>query len=251
MHQKPFVPSSMRKLLNNEEYFNSFLKQNGTVDGLLPSSKIQIKLFKTGYELLLASRDEIPIFSVRENHYVVDVLVKYPQLWDQSALRLSFAPSINGSIQMFGVPFQRAVEIALARGYVKSQFYYPDQGAHSLYKTLLLHLNRTQDNRGLLIQLEAWHYTPGDKYAYYVHALSPDFKDQIYHLDGATIFFTESDLNVLLMGSKKIKGTRYTKYFRLDGSFSVDQMHSIVRSFFPCLELYDEAFEIHTLDHQV
>lgn len=239
----------MRKLLNNEAYFNSFLGQNGTIDGLIPCSNIKIKLDTTGYELLLASRDAIPIFPVRENDQVVDVLIEYPLLWDQAALRLNFTPSINGSALMFGIPFQDAVEIALARGYVKSQFYFPNQEMHGLHKTLLLHLNRTQDKRGVLIQLQAWHYTPGDNYAYYVHALSPDFKNQIYHLDGATIFFTESELNVLLIESKKIKGAKYTKHFRLDGSFSIDHMHSIVRSFFPCVELYDEAFKIQALDH--
>lgn len=248
MHQKPYTIGTIKMSLNNELYFNSFLGKNGTVDGLLPCSNIQIKVDEAGYELFLASQDVIPVFPVEQNSFVVDVLIKDPQLWDQAALRLCFAPSISGSVLMFGVPFQRAVEIALASGYIKSQFYFPNEKANSLCKTLLLHLSRKQDKRGQLVQLEAWHYTPGNSYAHYIHALSPDFKNQIYHLDGATIFFTESDLNVLLIESRKIKGIKYTKHFRLDGSFSVDYMHSIIRAFFPCFELYDEAFEIRELD---
>ncbi|GLH67165.1 hypothetical protein [Geothrix edaphica] len=234
----------MRAFLANEDSFSSFLLRESTIDGLVPCSKIQIQITQDRYELLLPSQNNLPVFPVPEGDQVTDYLVDHSDLWRQASLRLSFAPSICGSAPMFGVPFRRAVEIALASGHVKSKFYFPNQAFNKHYKTLLLHLDRTQDARGDLVQLQAWHYTPGQTYAYYLHALSPAFNHEIYHLDGATISFSEPDLDVLLLDSRKIKGTNYQKHFRLDGSFSIEHMHSIARFFFPCTELYDEAFEI-------
>lgn len=91
--------------------------------------------------------------------------------------------------------------------------------------------------------MEAWQVIPGSSFAHYLHALSPDFESEVVHFDGATISYSESDLDALFFGSEKMKGQKYEKHFRLDGRFSVEQVHQIARRFLPVECLYDEAFE--------
>jgi hypothetical protein len=54
--------------------------------------------------------------------------------------------------------------------------------------------------------------------------------------------------NEFLMGSKKMKGDRYVKHFRIDGALPASKMHDIARVFFPVEELYDEAFDFEQCD---
>jgi hypothetical protein len=161
MLRQPLKHGSMRTFLANEEGFSSFLLRESTIDGLVPCSKIEIQIAQGRYELSLPFQRKLPVFPVPEGEQVADYLVEHSALWHQASLHLSFVPSICGSAPVFGVPFRRAVDIALASGHTKSKFYFPNQQVNKHYKTLLLHLDRTQDVRGDLIQLQAWHYTPG------------------------------------------------------------------------------------------
>jgi len=145
---------------------------------------------------------------------------------------------------MFGVPFRRAVELAKKSGHAKSKYYLPELPFDQGYKSLLLHLRTVDDIRGRLIQIEAWQYTPGNDYAHYLHALSPDFESEVVHLDGATIRYSGRDLDTLLQDTKKVKGTEYRKHFRLDGKFSLDDMHMLATAFLPGEQLYNEALGV-------
>lgn len=109
---------------------------------------------------------------------------------------------------------------------------------------MLVHLHNVEDKRGRLLQLEAWQYTPGNEFAYYLHALSSDFESQIVHFDGAIIRYSGRDLDILLLETKKVKGSHYEKYFRLDGQFNIDDMHTLATAFLPGEQLYNEALDV-------
>jgi hypothetical protein len=103
-----------------------------------------------------------------------------------------------------------------------------------------------KDDANSQLQLQAWEYSIGDRHARYVHALSNDFPSNVSHLDGAIVHFSESDLDTHLNRSKKVKGTGYKKYFRIDGNIEIAHAHNIVKRFFQS-DLYSEAFEVESL----
>ncbi len=249
MRRRNFLtPGSMGRFIENTNAFESFCAQTLTKDGLLHSSHLSVTFTPDGYELSIADHEEIAVFPFPESDLVTDFLVGNQDLWRQAAIHVRSTPSIWGSMPVFGVPFRRAVEFAFERGHIKSKFFLPDQGHDGVYETLLLHFDRSDDVRGKLLQLQAWQYSPGGSHAHYIHALSTDFKDHVCHLDGATIQYTDADLEILLRQSRKVKGFQYQKHFRLDGLISIENMHRIAVAFLPGDELYREAFECDVLE---
>ncbi|WP_338878909.1 hypothetical protein WHX56_21325 [Achromobacter veterisilvae] len=196
---------------------------------------------------MFADDPDVEVFPVPEAHFVTDVLVRRPELWNQAAIRLTYHPSIFGSAPIFGVPFRHAVEIATRAGHAKSKYFLPDSHKEGNYHSLLLHLRQVEDRRGKLLQLEAWQHQPESKFAHYLHAMSPDFASHIVHLDGARIQYSDCDLDKLLGETKKVKGISYQKLFRLDGRFSLDDMHTLATAFLPGEELYNEALGVTVL----
>lgn len=237
----------MREHLHRKESFEALAAKHQTEDGLIPCKCLLIRSESEGYALAFADNPDVEVFPVPESDFVLDALVNRPDLWSQAAIRLTYHPTIWGSAPLFGVPFRRAVEIAVTEGHTKSKYYLPDVHLDDGYKSLLVHLRKVEDKRGKLLQLEAWQYTPGNEFAHYLHAMSPDFKSQIVHLDGATIRYSGRDLDTLLLETKKVKGTCYEKYFRLDGQFSIDDMHTLATAFLPGEQLYNEALDVTVL----
>lgn len=248
MNRRPFFRTPMRTLITNKDAFESVCVPSFTKDGLLPCSNIVIMSYSNGYELNLAKQGAIPLYSVPESDSVTDYLVDYPEIWNQAAIRVSYAPSIWGRITVFGVPFKKAVEIALQSGHMRSKYFFPDRSVEGRHETLLIQLDRTNDVRGELLQLQTWQYSPGTRRAHYLHALSYDFMTHVCHLDGATIEYSDDDLDLFLQKSRKVKGDRYEKHFRLDGMIAIEHMHGLAAAFFPTQELYREAFEVVSLE---
>ncbi len=218
-----------------------------TQDGLLPCSNIRVCVGPDGYELVLAAQESLTLFPVPEADFVVDYLVDHPELWGTAAIRVTYYPSIWGSVPLFAVPFREALKIAARNGHTKSKYFLPDSHREGGYESLLLHLRKVDDIRGQLLQLEAWQYRPGNDFAHYIHALSLDFEEYVIHLDGATIRYSESDLDVLLNDTKKVKGSEYQKFFRIDGTIKVSHMHALASAFLPGEELYNEALNVTVL----
>lgn len=248
MHRKPFfLHRTMREHLRRKESFEVLATKHQTEDGLIPCKCLLIRCGPEGYNLAFADDPDVEVFPIPESDFVTHALVGRPDLWDQAAIRLTYHPSIWGSAPLFGVPFLRAVEIAVKEGYQKSKYFLPEAHLDGGYESLLLHLRKVDDKRGKLLQLEAWQYKPGNEFAHYLHAMSPDFQSQIVHLDGATIRYSGRDLDTLLLESKKVKGTHYQKHFRLDGQASINDMHTLATAFFPGQQLYNEALGITVL----
>jgi hypothetical protein len=244
MQKKPEAFEFFRRHFDNKPIFEKLTSPRLTDDGLLPCSMIRIRKHPDGYDLVLTENEEVSVFPVPECFLIADYLVDHLDLWSNAALHVTYAPTIFGSAPMFGVPFKKAVSIALKRGHMKSKFFIPENTQKGRVKSLLLQLNMTDDIRGEMLQLQAWQYNPPGSYAHYLHALSTDFDTQLYHLDGATIKFSEADLDTLLNQSKKVKGDKYIKHFRIDGQIDIAHLHHLAHAFLPGRALYDEAFEL-------
>lgn len=245
MRRKPFfLHRTMREHLRRKESFETLAARHLTEDGLIPCNCLLIRRGFEGYDLAFADYPDVEVFPVPESDFVAGVLVGRPDLWSQAAIRLTYHPTIWGSAPLFGVPFRRAIEVAVKAGHTKSKYYLPETHLEGGYESLLVHLRKVEDKRGKLLQLEAWQYRPGNEFAHYLHAMSPDFESQIVHLDGATIRYSGRDLDTLLLETKKVKGTHYEKFFRLDGQFSIDDMHTLAMAFLPGEQLYNEALEV-------
>lgn len=239
----------MRDYFANEEKFKELWEEFATEkDDLLPCKFIRIDRDQKLHASLtfVANKNEIQVFSILENSLVIDYLSKHKEIWDQAALRVTCIPIISGSAPYFGVPFHKALEIALKKGTSKSKFYLPATLKNGRHSSLLIQIDRKKTSDASL-QLQAWKYSAGDQSARYIHALSTDFSSHISHLDGAIIQFSEADLETHLRESRKIKGYEYKKYFRIDGDIKIKHMHNLAKCFFRC-DLYDEAFEIESLD---
>lgn len=248
MRRKPnFLHRTMREHLQRESSFAGLVERFQTDDGLIPCECLLIREWAQGYDLVFADDPDIEVFPVPEASSVTDVLVNRPELWRQAAIRLTYRPSIFGSAPVFGVSFRQAVEIAKKAGYTKSKYFLPESYREGKYHSLLLHLHEVDDRRGKLIQLEAWQHCPGSNSAHYLHAMSPDFASQVVHLDGALIQYSDSELDKLLVETTKVKGTSYKKFFRLDGSISIGDMHTLAIAFLPGEELYSEALGVTVL----
>ncbi|MEK8047086.1 hypothetical protein [Ideonella margarita] len=234
----------MREYLQRKEPFEIIAARHQTEDGLIPCQCLIIRCTADGYDLAFAENPDIEVFPVPESNVVADALVNRPDLWRQAAIRLTYRPSVWGSAPIFGVPFQRAVEIALKQGYTKSKYFLPNAHTGGGYESLLIHLRKVDDKRGELLQLEAWQYKPGSDFAYYLHAMSTNFQSLIVHLDGATIQYSGRDLDTLLLETKKVKGSHYQKFFRLDGELDVNDMHKLATAFLPGEQLYMEALDV-------
>jgi hypothetical protein len=243
MHTTQSERIPMKGYLANKDAFQAASAPLLNEDGLLPCTFISVRKLAGRCDLLL-SKNLLPIFTVPFNEMTTDYLVQSPTLWKQAAIRVTYHPSICGRAPVFGVPFSQAVKIALKQGQMRSRFYFPERIKDRRYETLLLQLDRTTGNGGKLLQLQAWQYSPGTHHAHYLHALSQDFNTHLCHLDGAVIEYSEDDLDLFLRKSRKVKGDRYEKQFRLDGSIEISHMHNLARMFFPTKELYDEAFEV-------
>jgi hypothetical protein len=237
-----------RRYLDSGDSFELLRKKYVTEDGLIPCKVLQLRRWDDGYDIVFAEDQDVQVFPVPESALVVDYFVENSAIWELAAFRATHAPAIFGSAPIFGVPFHRAVEKALKERFVKAKYFLPETFLRGKFSTLLLHLRKVKDVRGELLQMEAWQCVPGSSFAHYVHALSKDFESGAVHFDGATIKYSDDDLDALFQGSEKIKGHDYKKHFRLDGQFSMEHLHRIARRFLPVESLYNEAFEFEVLD---
>lgn len=227
----------------NDLAFNSISPSEFTKDGLMSCSKLIVGPSESSFSLWLKGNDEI---SVAANNYVNSVteyLVRNSQLWNLASIRIASGKSIQGRAPMYGVPFKKAVELAIAEGFVKSMYYIPDQQDNISYANILLHLNKRKPSNGGLLQLQAWQYSPGISEVFYIHAESENFTEYVTHLDGAIIHFQPNDIRDIFKYGNKIKGDQYSKQFRLDGNIPIKDMFNIISLYLPVSELVSEAFE--------
>jgi hypothetical protein len=118
----------MRRHLGNEDLFACISRKHVTSDSLLPSSCMRVLRADGGYDLVFEENPQISIFPSPNFHQIVDLLVDDVSAWDALSFRATCSPSIHGSAPVFGVPFSKAVEIAIKHGFAKSKFFFAGGG---------------------------------------------------------------------------------------------------------------------------
>ncbi len=228
----------------NSAAFDALPSDTYTKDGLLRCKDLIRVQTNHSYTLWLRQDDRISVAANSYSAPVADYISRDPNLWDSAAIRVVSGRGISGRALMFGVPLQRAVGIALREGFIKCEFYLPDQEDDVYSATLLFHVNKRKESNDSIIELQVWQYCPGLSEVFYVHAESTDFVTNVSHLDGAIIHFDPVDVVHLFRFCDKIKGNDYEKQFRLDGEIPIQDMLNIVSAYLPVTELVDEAFQV-------
>ena len=215
-----------------------------TKDGLVQCTEL-LQISERGYFTFWLKRHEnvcvVPGFHVRD---VTQYLLPRESILRSAAIRVSPNLPCEFGAPLFGVPFAKAVELAIAGKYVKAEFYLPNDDTGGFNTRLLLHVNRRKESNGSVIQLQAWQYNVELPDVYYIHAESKDFSESVSHFDGALIQMSPEQIEALFTQCDKIKGDSYEKQFRLDGEIPLTDFYNLARHFFPVEELVDEAFEL-------
>lgn len=212
-------------------------------DELIPASEITIQ---SDGNLFLKSDLRVRIYADWRIRDVLEYLLTRPSLWEQTAIRVGPSDHIVGRAPIFGVPFQRAIEIALREGLTKSVFWLPlsGQDENVLYSQLLVRVTKRKESNGQFIIVESWEWIGEGVEVLYTHMILTHDVSSAIHLDGAIVTF-ESDCEIasIFQTGNKRKGCRYEKYFRLDGEIKIENALQIIRAFFSVEELVDEYFE--------
>lgn len=217
-----------------------------TKDGLIRTNELVVRrLGSRRYEFYLSNAPHIQVFPASPATEVTYRLVRDPGLWSMAAIELVAAPSILGRFTIYGVPFQRAVEIVASQRFHKAKFQVqlPDrlegQGAVA---ELVVHVGRENEKDTNYVTLEAWQDVGQSTEVFYVHARMLEGAETFEHLDGATMHFDPADKAFLFEKGRKLKGYGYQKHFRLDGVLPIHSAIKVVKSYFPIEELADEFF---------
>lgn len=240
----------MKEYLANRDRFDLLTAPLLTVrDGLLPFSAVHIERAGECYRLFLKADSTIRVFPDPLVSSVVDLLMDMPRVLEAASFRATYAPSIYGSMQVFGPSFSKALDAALSQGLIKAKFWIPDGTDIGRSHSMVTHIRPVEGySNQRFTQLEAWEYAPGHgraNTARYLHSMSADFRTGAVHIDGALITYSEEDLETLLWG-EKVLGSK-TKYFRVDAQISIDELHSLASAFFVSDSLYSEAMEVRPL----
>src|SRR5262245_50772008 len=93
--------------------FYTLFSQICTKDELIPASEITVQ---SDGSLFLKSDLRVRIYADWRIGGVLEYLLTRPALWEHSAIRVEPDDHIAGRAPIFGVPFRRAIEIALREG---------------------------------------------------------------------------------------------------------------------------------------
>jgi hypothetical protein len=118
---------------------------------------------------------------------------------------------------VIGVSFERAVQIALEQGFVKSIFHAETPGVNEwgVSGYLVIHLRRTVEEGITTLNLQAWQGSDVDSRTQYIHAIFPENMNFCQHLDGATMEL-ELDSRIQLFYNGNYYKNRSSYQKRLD-----------------------------------
>ncbi|EPK8529120.1 hypothetical protein KY228_000564, partial [Acinetobacter baumannii] len=224
----------IKELIHNKNEFIEIYKSGLTKDNLYPCSRVKIIKNQDRYTLTFQERS-IPIFPLGFYYQLCDYFASSEYLWNIAQLQFTYCYSICGSAPLMGLDFKKALDLAIKEKQAISKFYLPESLNNNIYSNLVFKI--TSKNNGL--QLEIWEYKVNSTYVYYIHALSENNFETLTHLDGATIEFTNDEIQNLLFTNEKIKGKNYNKIFRLDGDIKFSYLHEIAKIFLPIKVLYE------------
>src|SRR5919199_2086743 len=136
---------------------------------------------------------------------VLPYIMQHEKLIQQALIRAS-ACTYPGkyydvkSAAIIGLTFERALTIALKKGFHKSVFYALEPELYSQWGTtayLVIHLKSQLKERQPYVELESWQGSQGNGSTLYIHAMFSANFDYCTHLNGAVIELNPEDLQTL------------------------------------------------------
>lgn len=234
----------IKDLVKNKEKFEEIYNASHSKDGLFPCDKIDVHISQGCYRLSIG-KDKLPVFPTQSSWLLCDYFITHNEIWNIAKLQVTYYYTIFGRAQFKGFDFGKTLEVALNQNKeCISAFYHPQHSNNKNYSNIVFKIMRKQN----LMQLEIWEYKLNSRHVYYMHALSEDNFQTLNHLDGATVEFSEQEVHDLLFTNNKIKGKNYSKIFRVDGRIDFSYLHDIAYVFLPLKDLYEEAFNIRTIE---
>jgi hypothetical protein len=146
---------------------------------------------------------------------------------------------------VYGVSFERAVNIAFREGWHISIFHAETPGLTEWGASgyLVIRLNKTVEKDRNSLSLQAWQGSDVGSMIYYIHAIFPEEMTFCHHLDGATMELDiDSKKELFYKGIYHKNTSSYQKQFRLDGKISWQSFFQIVKSYLIFDNLTNEYF---------
>jgi len=225
----------------NRKRFEQLLPELRTKDGLVPTSQMVVR---AADKIVLLQAPNVRIYPHWRVSGLAHTLLENPELWKIAELRILPGRSIVARAPVFGVPFEKAVEVVLKKGMVKSLFWVPKMNDNTLCSKLFVHLKRTTEPTGTAISFESWSWLDEGIEVDYTHMIMSNDAATVSHLDGAIIEYdSEATLSSIFAVGRKCKGIRKEKYFRLDGQIPVGDAILLIRSYFPSEAPVGEYFK--------
>lgn len=191
--------------------------------------------------------DNLIAYPRKEAEGVIEYLLENRDKFTQASLKISPELWRGGSAEIWGITFQKALEISREQKLVRSVYHALDEEVYRQYGVVVyfvIHLNRfiIQETGQEHIQLQAWQGRSDFPNILYLHAYFDDSFSHCSHLDGATIEINCENQAALYFHGQKVKGERKTKLFRLDGYIPISSFYEISEQFFPATSLWKEYF---------
>lgn len=218
-------------------------------DNLIPSK--YLKVINEPPQKIFLSVKNVPLFQVYlpiDTSEIFEIIFNDKKLWLKSSFYVTDKKISKLRAPIFGVPFNKALNLVIKEGLIKSRFYLSNSDElknNAVIADLLVH--SAFNKKEIKYELQFWQMLDKDNQVFYVHSILNFYTKTVEHLDGAIILFTDEQRNLLFEKGKKIKGYYYQKYFRLDANIAIDLAIEIIRKFFPIEELANEYFEINTI----
>lgn len=227
----------------NKEKFDNYKINNLNEDGLFPCSKIELynKSSSIIPQMRLKDEPEINVYSSHDSLLVVNYLINNPSLWEAASIDVIGVQTISGSAPMYGVSFEKAINLALKNGEAISKFFVPESHQRGRFTTLLTKIKQKNGEQKSL-QLEAFQVAALSSKVNYLHALSNDFSETFQHLDGKLMEFSENEIDRIFNYGERIKPLCFKKVFRIDGDIEIKHFYGLSRAFLSSSDLYDEYF---------
>jgi hypothetical protein len=224
----------------NRQKFERIRSEIQTKDGLVPTEQL---IVRSRDEIVLRNAHDVRVYPHWRTSGVANILLDNPPLWKLAAIRVSSNRSIVGRAPYFGVPFDKAIDVALEKGFSKSVYWLPETDKGAIYSRLFVLLTQTSQDGEPAIALEAWQWVGEGIEVDYAHMIMSNDTSTVFHLDGAVIEYDLESTITQIFDSGKRMGISKTKYFRIDGTIPRVQALYLVRGYLPAEELVDEYFE--------
>lgn len=216
-------------------------------DGLIPLTILEPDLVNPHVWRLKTSG--VKLYVDPQVFGVARLLASRPDLAAQAKIMLREDEIRMKRAPIFGIPFSKALDMTAQAhvGKIVKSIYKTEKsiGLSDLgtCATLVTHVQRTDDH----IQIEAWQITELMSETFYLHGLIDARSKFFTHFDGATMMHGEAEKGALFESGRKVKGTDYQKWFRLDGRISQTDAVALARAYLPLEDLLVEYTQ-HTED---